>query len=110
MGDSHGLSHIFSILLKPPRFHGLAGMSSGTMLLGGVHRDMYSGGLACIPTLPLARRVNASANDLNPQGVPVNNTAWWQIEIVQVRVGTKEFPAAQGIVDTGTSLLIIPRT
>merc|ERR1712032_1814887 len=69
----------------------------------------YSGGLACIPTLPLARRVNASADDLNPQGVPVNNTAWWQIEIVQVRVGTQEFPSAQGIVDTGTSTLIIPR-
>merc|ERR1712003_295182 len=74
---------------------------------GGVDRAAYSGGMACVPMLPLESRVNASDTDLNPQGVALNNTAWWQLELVGVRVGSVEFGPGQGIVDTGTSELIV---
>lgn len=107
--DSHGLRQLFTILLNPvPYFYGNAMVEAGTMILGGVDQSAYTGGLMCVPMLPMENRVNASRHDMNPQGVPLNNTAWWQLEISGVRVGSQQFGAAQGIVDTGTSLLAVP--
>jgi hypothetical protein len=97
---------IFSIFLNPAA--SLFGLQeSGSMTLGGIEHAAYSGGLACVPMLPLESRVNASATDINPQGVALNNTAWWQLELTGVRVGSADFGPGQGIVDTGTSELIV---
>mmetsp|Transcript_14619 Transcript_14619/g.37849 ORF Transcript_14619/g.37849 Transcript_14619/m.37849 type:complete len:390 (-) Transcript_14619:336-1505(-) len=106
--ESLALHHVFSILLNPVPYSADAGwLEAGTMTLGGVDHTKYSGGMACVPMLPLEKRVNASASDLNPQGVPLNNTAWWQLDILGVRVGSQEFGGGQGIVDSGTSAFIV---
>jgi len=106
--EALGVDHILSILLDPvPYLPRGSLLEAGVMTLGGVDRAAYSGGLACVSMLPLENRVNASATDVNPQGVALNNTAWWQLELVGVRVGSVEFGPGQGIVDTGTSEMIV---
>lgn len=108
MFETLAVDHVFSILLnRVPYLPGEGLLRAGSMTLGGADHSAYSGGMACVPMLPPERRVNASAADLNPQGVPLNNTAWWQLELEGVRVGHLEFGPGQGIVDTGTSELIL---
>lgn len=109
--ESQGLPHLFTILLnRIPFANGDSLVEAGSLTLGGIDQDSYSGGLACIPMLPMEKRINSSKGNLNPQGVPLNNTAWWQLEILGVRIGSRQFGPGQGIVDTGTSMLIFPPT
>jgi len=107
--DFQELPHVFSVLLRRVEEFMGSWQNAGSVVLGGVKQEMYRGGLHCVPTLSLQDRVLAPKDDLNPQGEPLNNTAWWQLAVEGTRVGAAEFPSGQAIVDTGTSALIVPR-
>jgi len=111
---SNSLPKANALTLGNRTYRGNVGSSSattnvGTMTLGGVPHADYQGGLACVPTLPPSQRENASKTTLNPQGVLVNTTKWWQVALTDVRVGDRSIGSGQAIVDTGTSPLAVSK-
>merc|ERR1719469_326250 len=64
----------------------------------------------------MSQRQNSSST-LNPQGVPVNGTKWWQIAVTNVSIRSPallgsvaqelSLGPAQAIVDTGTSAFVV---
>jgi len=107
----HHLQALFSVNLN--RASTVNSLSKvGKVTLGRVDKLAYTGGMSCIPLLPTGKDRMTSEHK-NPQGQKATSTDWWQFAVEKIEVEGFHVDVVkgkgQGIVDSGTTDLMVPR-